>query len=434
MKHSLGRFLLGSMVAGALVSGLYACADDATPGDDTDVDASTGAKDASRPDVSLPDEDAESPGQDAGKKDAGDAGKSDSGVDAGKDAAADASGPAYLDDAGTVTVVRVGTAGGGALTSASTAVFLENHTLSSGAITKTTALPIAPAGAQNAFTLRGTGTTEGGLARSVDGNFLVLAGYGAAPGVATINTSTSALVPRVVARVAKDSTIDTSTVLTGAFDTGAPRSVASTDGTTFWVAGEGGMLGVTGGVWTAAFGGTTATQIFGGPPTNLRSAGIFGDQLFASSQSGADLHLFAIGTGLPTTAGQTGTQLPGVAVAGSLPHGFVMLDLDGTPGLDTLYVADTNGLGGAGGVQKWTFAAGTWTLAATFKTGLTSAPVFLTAKVIGTNVVLLGVTGETLARIVRIIDDGVNTNPTAAVLGTAAAGSQYRGLAVTPAP
>ena len=62
-----------------------------------------------------------------------------------------------------------------------------------------------------------------------------------------------------------------------------------------------------------------------------------------------------VGTGTPTTSGQTITSLPGFASGGS-PYGFFFADLDNTvAGVDTLYVADDSS-----GLTKYSLVNGTW--------------------------------------------------------------------------
>ncbi len=157
------------------------------PGDAA-VDARTSPKDARVEAPDAPDDAAldarKDSGRDAGKKDAAT-------TDAG-----DASAPPT-----SVFVVRVG-AGAAALTVGSTAVFLDELKTSDGSLLRTIPLPVAASGQNQPFSMTGTAVSEGALSTSSDGQYLVLAGYAAAPGaVAALSTSTSAAVSRVVARV-----------------------------------------------------------------------------------------------------------------------------------------------------------------------------------------------------------------------------------------
>src|SRR5262249_37482317 len=92
---------------------------------------------------------------------------------------------------------------------------------------------------------------------------------------------------------------------------------------------------------------------------NLRGIQIFAGQLYVSDSSGTTVRLGTVGSGLPTTSGQTITNLPGFPTTGS-PYGFFFADLDSTPGLDTLYVADDPTSGSPGGITKYSLVSGNW--------------------------------------------------------------------------
>src|ERR1039458_4536014 len=69
-------------------------------------------------------------------------------------------------------------------------------------------------------------------------------------------------VPRVVALIGADGSVDTSTALTGVFNTNNPRSAATVDGTSFYVSGQGASkTDPTQGVFYATLGATIATPI-----------------------------------------------------------------------------------------------------------------------------------------------------------------------------
>src|SRR5262249_40124815 len=89
---------------------------------------------------------------------------------------------------------------------------------------------------------------------------------------------------------------------------------------------------------------------------NLRVVQIFGGQLYVSTGSGSAVRIGAVGPGLPTTAGQTITNLPGFPTAGS-PYGFFFADLTASvPGLDTLYVAADD----VSALTKYSLVSGSW--------------------------------------------------------------------------
>lgn len=249
---------------------------------------------------------------------------------------------------GNLAVLRVGT-GAAALSNASTAVFLDEYT-TAGVLVQSLPLPTAASGSNFACTASGSATSEGILTQSADGNYLIAVGYSAAPGVASIASSTSAATPRVVARIGLDGSIDTSTSLNNVFSGNNIRSAASDDGSQFWA------VGANSGVVYATLGATTGLSLNTALPVNMRVAGIFGGQLYVTSSASSNNGVVAVGTGLPTTAGQTPALLPGFPTATASPYDFFFADAD------TVYVADDR-TNGNGGIQKWVQSGGVWSLA-----------------------------------------------------------------------
>lgn len=340
----------------------------------------------------------------------------------------------------TFFVVRVGD-GATALSTSSAAVFLEERD-TTGAIVRTIALPTAAAGNNSPFTLTGTASAEGGLSLSGDGRYVTLGGYSVAPGVASINLTTNlstdaSPTKRVVARVAADGTIDTSTRLVDAFNTSSIRGVASSDGSAFWASGNSGS-GATGGVHYVALGSEGPTvRVYGGQ-NNLRHAQVFDGQLYVSSAAGTLRGVLAIGTGLPTTTGQTAVQAAPFASTLSA-NSFAVLDLSPVVvGPDTIYLAfDQAGVAGTANIQKWTYDGIAWSQA-TFAPTLTSsaAPnaIGLATWLDGAAVHIVMTTSESPSRLVKIVDDGSTSTPEASVLATAATNTAFRGVARSPLP
>ena len=93
-------------------------------------------------------------------------------------------------------------------------------------------------------------------------------------------------------------------------------------------------------------------------PTNLRAAGIFDSQLYISAAS-TTFRLTSISGGLPTTGGQTITNLNGFSTSTGSPYAFFFANLDGNPGVDTVYVADDSS-GAPGGLTKYSLVGGSW--------------------------------------------------------------------------
>jgi len=138
----------------------------------------------------------------------------------------------------TFMVVRVGDGGAG-LSNASTAAFVERrHFDTVGALVSTIALPIAASGSNQILTLSGTTQREGFIQLSTNGQFATLLGYVTPPGAtANVSSSTQANVKRVIGRIASNDSVDSSTILTPAYDANNSRGAVSVDGTVFWTAG-----------------------------------------------------------------------------------------------------------------------------------------------------------------------------------------------------
>jgi hypothetical protein len=271
---------------------------------------------------------------------------------------------------GRLCVMRAGD-GTAPLTNASTPAFLDEYDRTTPAQPLpigTLALPIAPVGLNLPVTISGTATSEGFLKQSVDGQYLLAAGYGIAPGTASVGTSTSAAVNRVVARISLTGAIDSSTALNDAHSGGSIRSAVSVDGTSFWTSGAGSSsAGLNPGMaYAASLGATTSTRI-PATLTNGRVAGIFNNQLYLTTAAASTFGIVTMGAGLPTTSGQVSTLLPGFSVATGIgtisQYDFWFADAA------TVYVADDRTMANGGGIQKWIDIAGTWTWQYTLSPG-----------------------------------------------------------------
>ena len=250
--------------------------------------------------------------------------------------------------------------------------------------------------------------SEGALQLSADGHSLTIVGYGvnyqafdasnsaatcgnAALGQSITLTSDTAvtLVPRVVADINASGVIDTSTALYNIYDSNNPRSVATVNGTAFYLSGQGVKGSTNQGVFYAADGASSATAI--STATDTRVAEIYNGQLYVSADStqGAT-NITDYGSVGTVTSSATATPVvlnglgPTVTLGGG--NGNAINGSTGTVNLSpesfffanptTLYVADgglpKNGGVGDGGLQKWVenAATGTWTLEYTLSAGL----------------------------------------------------------------
>ena len=320
-------------------------------------------------------------------------------------------------------------------------------------------LPQVASGANYAISGEYGSSSEGLLQLSGDGRYLTIMGYGI--NAATFNANPKAYgtlttdptkptalgqsgsltgqnytpVARVVALIAGDGTVDTSTALFNVYNGNNPRSAYTKDGSSFYVSGQGISGDTTGGVFYATKGSTTAVAITG-LDTNSKTAAqdtrmvtVYNDQLYVSvdSKSGSGNNRDFIGTlgnaGSPPTSlansGNGPTRIAGFGNSGGT--GKLTLTAAQTNGINavgkeinlspesfffanatTLYVADSgqpkndsvsnDAIGsplGNGGLQKWVLIGGNWTLQYTLSAGLGLVANSSASGVTG----LLGLTG-----------------------------------------
>lgn len=329
---------------------------------------------------------------------------------------------------GDLVVYRVGT-GAAALSSASTAVTLDEYlpaVPSQSAPAFSLAMPIASGtgSTPNPLTASGSATSEGGLTLSTDGTTLLVPGYDAAPGVSGISGTTGANDPREVAEVDAAGDINTTTTFGAtAFSGNNIRSAASVNGSAVWAGGAGGTEATNGGVWYTTEGASTSTMLIGG---NYRWVNIFNSQLYSSSGSAtapAVIGVNQIGTGLPTTTGQTTTTLNGVDSSSSgTPYAYLLLS-EGGGGINTAYVADNTV-----GIEKYSLIAGTWTAEGSIALpGITG----LTGGISGSTVTLYATDPTNLVQVSDPVGTGTLSG-TLTSLATAATDEAFRGVAFAP--
>ncbi|MDB5267684.1 MAG: hypothetical protein JWP58_724 [Hymenobacter sp.] len=319
---------------------------------------------------------------------------------------------------GNLVVVRVGDGSAG-LTSAATVVVLLEYT-PAGVLVQSIPLPTTVSGTNRILTVAGSSTTDAGLTRSADGAYLVITGYDAAPGVTAVAGTAPATTNRIVGRVAADGSVDTSTRLTDA--TGNLRAGTTANGTSFYTAGS------SGGVRYVPFGNNGTSTVISGTPSNLRYVNTFGGNLYVSSGSSPFIGVSQVGSGLPTTSGQTTVLLPGFPANGAVsPLAFYFADLNPlVPGVDVVYVADDGNTATGGGIQKFSLVGSTWTYNGTITgSGTGSSIRGLDGQVSTAGVVTLVASGSGL----YLLNDnsGYNAAPSIATLpaSIATAGTNY---------
>ena len=295
-------------------------------------------------------------------------------------------------------------------------------------------LPQTATGPNSAISGEYGSASEGFLQQSSNGQYLAIIGYGV--NAATFNSApaavygTSALgqttsltasqqtgtpvttVPRVVALIGGNGSVDTTTALTGVFNTNNPRSAATVDGSSFYISGQGASkTDPTQGVFLAQRGATTATAI--DTSTDARAASIFNNTLYVSRDfnppNGATQNFTNVssltgpGGSLPTSSSglvQTHIVPPPSPFSSGGNNGSINLTAGLANGVNNsrvgsfvylspeqyffasstvLYVADSgqpkNGNAdkaalGEGGLQKWILTNGSWTLAYDLVNGL----------------------------------------------------------------
>ena len=324
---------------------------------------------------------------------------------------------------GNIVVTRVGD-GTTALSTVAAPTFLDEYTVS-GTLVQSIALPTTVNGNNKRLVNAGSSTSECFLNLSVDKRYLLLGGYDAAVATAALPGTTSVATNRVVGRIDVNGNVDTSTALSDFASGGNIRSVISTNGTDFWANSSNTGISYT------TFGATTSTSLTT-TTTNVRVSGIFFGQLYYTTASGT-IRLAALGSGLPTTSGQTGTNLTGFPTSGGSPYGFIMFDLDpNTAGVDVIYIADDSST--FGGIIKYSLVSGTWVKAANV---VTATPVRGITGAVNNGVVTFYANTSTSTIITVTDNSGYNGNPTTVatptvIVPTAATNTAYRGVAFAP--
>jgi len=316
---------------------------------------------------------------------------------------------------GNIVVVRIGD-GSIALSGSAFPVFLEEYTIT-GTLVQVIQLPIVVSGSNRRFVLTGTSTSEGNLTLSGDKHFITLAGYDADVGTATV--ATTAGISRVAALISDAGVINTSTYFSDGFTGSNIRGAYTMDGTSFWLSGTASPA-ASGGVRYLTLGGLTSVQITN-TVTNTRFVYIYNGQLYVSASSGAFLGVNSVGTGIPTTTGQTTVNYINT-LTGSSSYGLAF-----SPDGNTCYIADDRATTSSGGVQKWTYNGTAWSLAYVLNTNLTTGCRGLTVNFSGSSPVIFAVSNTNL---VTATDAGA-TSPFTTLM-TCATNTIYRGVSFAP--
>ena len=325
---------------------------------------------------------------------------------------------------GDLVVYRVGD-GSAPLDNSAAPVFLDEYT-AAGSKLQALALPTSAAEGNLPLTATGQSRSEGLIDRSADGRFVAVTGYDASVGTTGANgtsltTTAPTSVPRVVGLVDANGAIDTTTRLNDSGTAAIIRSATTDDGDRLWATGG------DGGIVTTTRGGDDASTAAGTASSNFSALTIQGGQLFSSGIL-AD-RLAKVGSGTPTSG--TLTDLSGLP-GNLLTYGYAFADLTGASyagtGLDTLYIAD--GSSRAGTLDKYRWNGTEWASA-----GYVDVPgAFGVVADVQSNTVSLAVTTPT--QLITVTDSNGSstgfTHSAPAVLATAPAKTEFRGVALAP--
>lgn len=318
---------------------------------------------------------------------------------------------------GNLLVTRVGD-GTATLSGVATPVFVDEYT-TSGTLVQSIAMPTVASGLNQAFTNSGSASSEGFLNISTNGLYVLLTGYNAAPGTTAIAGTANPPVSRVIARIDLAGVVDTSTALTDAYTVSNIRSVASDDGSRFWISGS------TQGIRFVANLGDTTSVLVGVPPTNVRCLNVYNGQLWGTSGSSGFVGLWKAGNGLPTLPATAGGVIePGFTGAtGPSPYDFHFASPT------TVYIADDRS-NGSGGIYRYDFVGGTWVqayvLAASATAGYRGLSGFTQNGVTTLYATAIAATTTTPNSIVSVVDTGAGSTFT--TIATASPNTAFRGI------
>jgi hypothetical protein len=290
------------------------------------------------------------------------------------------------------------------------------------------------------LTNSGTAGSEGYLSSTLDGRYILNAGYNAVLGTGAVASTTAAAAPRVIGIT------DTWTgaVTYSAFDSSVfsgnniRSAAASIDGSGAItnVFGAGAANGIR---QTTVAGGTGGTQIGGAAPTNFRNVKVFnfgaGDLVFASNNSTTAGALSGVNLiGATTTTSIIGNTTGFGQIASNNVYDFFFANDR------VLYLADERATGTGSGLTKLVrtggtagnVASGAWAISYSITgAGLRG----LTGEVVGNTVNLFGVTNEAANRLVSYSDTLTNTTAgSLTTLATAGTNTIFRGVTIIPTP
>jgi hypothetical protein len=316
---------------------------------------------------------------------------------------------------GRLAVLQVGD-GSAALSSAGTPLFLKEFTTTGTAGFSVT----IPTTGASALVSSGSATSEGLITRSSDSSMIVIAGYNTASGTTGVASTTSTAVHRAAGTIDKNGNYSLAATASTTFYSGNNVRSATSDGAgNFWLSG----VNASGTSAAVYVNGATSTAMSTTVPANGRTIGIQNGQLYVVTGSGT-AGVYTIGSGMPTTSGQTQTLVFALNSTNTSPYYFAF-----SPDGNTCYVSDDGGASN-GGIYKYQMTAGTWNSGTRiFNTAVRG----LIADFSTANPTLYATTTASSANtLISITDNYSGTALTSTLLATASANTVFRGVAFTP--
>ena len=308
---------------------------------------------------------------------------------------------------GNLVVLRSGD-GSAALSSAATAVFAVEYTTSGSATGFSVALPTTTVSGVPPITISGSASSEGQMTMSAERDRLILEGYNGVAGTSSIVNTTASANAREIFAINSSGNYSLGASSNTAYSANNIRS-ATASGTNYFSAGT--ASSAPNGIVYLNSNTTLATT-----PTNTRVVQIFNGQTYFSASSSPFLGVAKMGTGIPTTSGQTATQLNSSNDGSS--YGF-SISPDGT----TLYIADD-----AAGILKYTGSGTSYTL--TYTVNATPARGLVVDYSGSSPVIYATTTASSANTIIKITDVGAFSS--ASTIATAATNTGFRGLQFSP--
>jgi hypothetical protein len=328
--------------------------------------------------------------------------------------------------AGNLAIVRLGD-GIQTLANTGNSVFIDQYT-TSGSFVNSVAIPDSGAAA---LITTGTSTSEAALVRSTDGTVLTLAGYNTAqPYTGNLTQSAASAVPRALGQVdaaGNYTLVTTTTTMFGGntSNSGQLRSAVTDGAGNYWGVGTSSAT-ATRGVYHFGLNSAAATLVNNISPRVVDI--VSGNLTYSLSSATAGVGGIYAFAGTPTGAA-TATQII------SMPANWSPYDFAFNPTLTLAYIADDRN-SASGGIQRWDFSAGSWSLTYTLGTGVANIGArSLAVDFSGADPVIYAVSSETSNnRLISLTDVGVGS--TAATLANAGANTVFRGMdfAAIPEP